>query len=527
MNNQMPDHDKHKYRSLDGFNNRPGKPNNQVRFPAVGVSLPAYTRPDNSQGARQRPSQSGFQSTSGYVGSGSQTIKRGAKKPGWRSKFTKKRILITFVVILLAIGLFLGGKFIYNASKIFRGNIFSALTTTKLKGEDRGRVNILLAGNSADDPGHQGASLTDSIMILSIDTRNNVAFMLSIPRDLWVEIPGYGHHKINEAYSDGEQDEFSESGYPDGGMGMLEKVIEENFNIDLHYYSLVNYNAFRQSVDAVGGITVDIKSSDKRGLYDPNISKADGGPLNLKNGVQELDGRTALNLARARGDHFRAYGFPASDFDRTNNQRMMLLALKSKMTTSGVVANPVKLNNLMDALGSNIKTDLELGEVRRLVDLGKKIGNSNIKSLSLNDANGKNLLASYTSFAGESALIPAAGLDDFSDIQQFMKKILSTNPIVKENASVVILNGTDTFGLAGKNSEMLEGKGVNVTSTGDSLRAASTTQIINNVSTKKPATLKLLQDLYSAQVTTTNPYKDTYKADYIIVLGDDQLNKTD
>jgi LCP family protein required for cell wall assembly len=524
MNNQMPNNDRYKHRSLDGFNNRPSQPKNQTRFPAVGVSLPAYTQQVNSQAGRQRSPQTGFRTNTGYSG---QTSKSRSKKTGWLSKLTKKRVLIAIVVILMAIGLFLGGKFIYNAARIFRGNIFSALTTTKLKGEDRGRVNILLAGNSADDPGHQGASLTDSIMILSIDTRNNVAFMLSIPRDLWVEIPGYGHHKINEAYNDGEQDEFRESGYPDGGMGMLEKVIEENFNINLHYYSLVNYNAFRQSVDAVGGITVDIKSSDKRGLYDPNISKADGGPLKLRNGVQELDGREALNLARARGDHVRAYGFPASDFDRTNNQRMMLLALKSKMTSSGVVTNPVKLNNLMDALGSNVKTDLELGEVRRLVDLSKKVGNSNIKSLSLNDANGKNLLASYTSFAGESALIPAAGLDDFSDIQRYMKKILSTNPIVKESASVVVLNGTDTFGLAGKNSEILQNKGINVTDTGDSLRAASTTTIINNVSDKKPATLKLLKDFYSAQVTTTNPYKDKYKADFIIILGDDRLDLTD
>jgi hypothetical protein len=207
---------------------------------------------------------------------------------------------------------------------------------------------------------------------------------------------------------------------------------------------------------------------------------------------------------------------------------MMLLALKSKMTSSGVVANPVKLNNLMDALGSNVKTDLELGEVRRLVDLGKKIGNSNIKSLSLNDANGKNLLASYTSYAGESALIPAAGTDDFSDIQQFMKKILSTNPVVRENATVVVLNGTDTFGLAGKNSELLQSKGINVTDTGDSLRAATTTQIINNVSSKKPATLKLLKELYGTDVTvtTTNAYKGTYDVDYIVIVGDDQLNTT-
>jgi LCP family protein required for cell wall assembly len=440
-----------------------------------------------------------------------------------RNWFTKKRVLLLILALIVIPGLFLGGKFVYNLSRIFGGSIFSALSTTKLDGENKGRVNILLAGNSADDPGHQGASLTDSIMLLSIDTRNNTAFMMSVPRDLWVNIPGYGHHKINEAFNDGEEDNFSEPGYPAGGMGMLEQVVEDNFGVNVNYYALINYRAFREAVDAVGGITVDIKSTDKRGLYDPNISRADGGPLRLENGVQKLDGKTALNLARARGDHWLAYGFPASDFDRTNNQRMMLVALKSKMTSTGVLANPVRLNNLMDALGNNVKTDLELGEVRRLADLGKKIGNSHIRSVGLNDANGENLLESYMSERGESALIPAEGIDDFSAIKQFMHKLMSTNPVVKENARIVVLNGTDEFGLAGKNADSLKAKNLTVVATADSLRAADVSEIINNSGTSKPATLKLLKSIYGAHVTTANPYKGTYNADFIVIVGDDKL----
>ncbi|MEO6513363.1 MAG: LCP family protein [Candidatus Saccharimonadales bacterium] len=443
-----------------------------------------------------------------------------------KRKLTKKRIIITLVLIIALLGLWLGGKFLYNAARIFQGNIFSALTTTKLDGEDKGRVNILLAGNSADDPGHQGANLTDSIMVLSIDTKNNTAFMLSVPRDLWVNIPGYGHHKINEAYNDGEDSDFSQSGYPKGGMGMLEKVVETNLGIDVNYYSLINYNAFRQAVDAVGGIHVTIASSDPRGLYDPNIARADGGPLRLTNGVHHLDGRTALNLARARGDSYYSYGFPGSDFDRTDHQRQMMLALKSKIFSSGVIGNPVKLSSLMDALGSNVTTDLQLGEVRRLSDLGKKIGNNNIKSISLNSADGKNLLTSYTSSRGESALIPAAGIDDFSVIQRYLKKLISNSPIIRENASVILLNGTDTYGLAGKNAKVLEDKSINIVKTGDASGVVAVTQIINTAGTTKPSTLELLKRTYGSNVTTTNAYKGTYDADYIIVLGNDQINTT-
>jgi LCP family protein required for cell wall assembly len=436
---------------------------------------------------------------------------------------TKKKVIILIVILVMLPVLWLGGKFIYNAARIFKGNIFGALSTTQLKGESRGRVNILLAGNSVDDPGHQGATLTDSIMIVSIDTKDNRAFLLSVPRDLWVNIPGgYGYHKINTAYTYGEQSHFHSPGYPDGGMGMLEKVIEANLGIDLNYNALINYNAFKQAVDAVGGIDVTIDSDDPRGLYDPNIARVDGGPLKLSNGKHHLDGQTALNLARARGDSYYSYGFPGSDFDRTEHQRQLFMALKSKAFTSGVVANPLKISSLMDALGANVTTDLNLSEVRRLIQIGQKIDNKHIKSVSLNDADGKNLLASYRSPLGESALIPAAGMDDFTDIQHYIQKLTSNNPIVKEDATVALLNGTDTFGLAGDNAQKLEAKGLNVPITTDATGTRKHTTIINNAGTTKPATLKLLKSLYGSYVTTTNPYKGKYTEDFIVVLGTDQ-----
>lgn len=497
--------------SIDGFQPTPELRRQAAQFPAVGITLPSYNA---YTGDARAGMQAVVQPTRPQRG----TVKK--------RFFTKKRITIILVILVMLPILWLGGKFLYNLAKVFKGGIFNAFSSTQLKGEDRGRVNILLAGNSADDPGHQGASLTDSIMILSIDTKDNTAFMLSVPRDLWVEIPGYGHHKINEAYNDGEDANFRASGYPEGGMGMLEKVINDNLGIQTQYYALINYRAFRQAVDAVGGIDVTIKSSDPRGLYDPNISPADGGPLKITNGTHHLDGTDALNLARARGDSYYSYGFPASDFDRTNHQRQMLMALKDKITSSSVIANPVALSKLMDAMGDNVKTDLKLNELRRLSDLGKQIGNDKIKSLSLNSADGKNLLASYTSSRGESALIPAAGIDDFSDIQRFIRKQMSNSPVVKENASVVLLNGTDTYGLAGKHEKTLEARGLNVIQIADARQNAATTTIINNTGTAKPATLALMQQIYGNHVTTTNAYASSYDADYIVILGADQTQTT-
>lgn len=348
-----------------------------------------------------------------------------SKKRDWKKIF--KRVGITLGVLALLSGGWVGWKFVSNSAKIFGwGNLFGLFQQTKLKGEDEGRVNILLAGNSADDPGHGGGDLTDSIMIMSINTNDNTAFLLSVPRDLYVNIPDHGYAKINETYQDGEQDNFSESGYADGGMGLLEKTISQNFGISFQYYALVNYSALREAVNAVGGITVNIQSSDPRGLYDPSRDLTTGQALvNLTNGTHSLNGQQALALARARGDSYGSYGYGRSDYTRTENQRMILIALKDKVSSSGTLANPIKLGELFDSLGNNVKTDMKLAEVKRLYTVTKKIPNSDITSASLNNGTDVLLLTNYTNRYGQSTLIPKAGIDDYSEIQAYVQQLIS------------------------------------------------------------------------------------------------------
>lgn len=441
-----------------------------------------------------------------------------------REKVSIKRTIFALLIVILGIGGFLGAKFVYETHKVFGGSILGILSTTKLKGEDSGRVNILLAGNSSDDVGHDGAQLTDSIMIVSIDTKDNTAFLLSVPRDLYVDIPGAGHQKINDAYVVGQNQNFSDAGYPAGGMGLLEEVLSEDFGITINYYALIDYSAFRDAVNAVGGIQVNIQSSDPRGLYDPSKDYATRGPLvKLTNGVHTLNGEQALDLARARGDAPGSYGFMASDFERTQNQRLMLSALKDKAITAGVLANPAKLSSLSSAFGNNVKTDMKLSEVHRLYDLIKPIGGNSIASLSLNQANGKNLLASYTTPEGQSSLIPAAGIDNYDDIQAFLQQQTSTNPIIREGAQVVVLNGTDTNGLASKARTKLTDNNISVAAVADARTNSTTTSIIDTSGGKFPATSKLLQKLLGNHLTTTNPYKGIYNADFIVIIGNDNI----
>ncbi len=479
-----------------------------ANFPGIGVTLGSYKH-DPFQAAKNQP------------------VSRRLPKSGrFRRIVTIRRISLVILVPLLIIGLWLGGKFVYNAHRLFHGNILGILTTTKLKGEDQGRINILLAGNSADDVGHSGGDLTDSIMIMSIDTKNNQAFLMSVPRDLYVQIPGTSSHsKINYAYVAGKNNNFSQDGYPSGGMGELEDVISQDFGININYYALVNYSALRQAVDAVGGVDINIQSSDPRGLYDPSIDYATRGPLvKLTNGVHHLSGQQALDLARARGDSYRSYGFVASDFERTKNQRELLVALKTKAVTAGVLSNPAKLSSLSDAIGSNVKTDFTLSEVHRLYDIVKNINGPSIKSYSLNSANGKNLLASYTTLDGQSALIPATGVDDYTDIQSFLQQITSNDPVVQEGAQIVVLNATTTAGLASQQRTRLEQKHYHVSGIGNTTPQAKTT-IIQTKAGVDPNTLKALLRLYGASATSTtvNPYAGIYSADFIILIGGDQV----
>ncbi|MBC7546547.1 LCP family protein [Candidatus Saccharibacteria bacterium] len=481
-----------------------------AKFPSVGMSLPSYApkpvlRPNERASRVVEPEPSRWTRL--------------------RRRVTLKRIVIFIVLAAIIIGGILGGKFLYNAHKIFGGSILDILQTTKLKGEDAGRVNILLAGNSADDTGHDGAQLTDSILILSVDTKNNKAFMLSVPRDLYVKIGDSGHSKINAAYVYGESNKFADNGYPKGGMGLLQQTISQTFGIDINYYALVNYSALREAVNAVGGITVNIHSDDKRGYFDPSIDYVTNkGLVKLTNGEHTLNGQQALNFSRARGDAYGSYGYARSDFERTKNQRLMLLALKTKAVSAGTLSNPAKLSSLADAIGGNVKTDLNLSEVRRLYDITKEINPAAISSLSLNDIGGKNLLANYTTPRSESALVPAAGIDNYEDIQALLKQLTSSDPLVQEGATTAVLNGSNKAGLASTIREKIKAKGITVDAVGNATATAAISVIIDNSKGAKPMTLQALKALFpKATVSSTNAYAGSYSEDFVIVAGVDQV----
>ncbi len=452
----------------------------------------------------------------------SKKLEKRAAKDRKKTSKAKKRLKIVGIVLLAAV-LGLGFRFYDDIARLTGNrNPFSLLGVfrpSELR-NDNGRVNILVAGNSADDIGHGGAELTDSIMVLSLNTKKETALMLSIPRDLWVAKPEGGHGKINSVF-------------PESGMEGLESVVEDVTGLSVHYNAIVNYTAFKDLVNAVGGISITIQSENPRGIYDSSLdwtTRSCCALARYPNGPVNLDGKQALNLARARGEGYGSYGFTNADFTRTEHQRKMLIAIKDKASSASVVANPFKVSKLVDAVSDNVRTDLQIGEIQSLYYYTKKIDDTKIDSYNINTLKGENttMLSNYTSPDGQSALIPAAGLDNYGDIAAQIKKIFTAGPLVKENASIVVLNATDAVGLAKQTKNKLFAQGAEVLVIADAPANQVQSSLIDNSLGKKPNTLAYLKKTYGASVVQNKTLSQNYPAaDFILLLGENAVPKTD
>jgi anionic cell wall polymer biosynthesis LytR-Cps2A-Psr (LCP) family protein len=182
-------------------------------------------------------------------------------------------------------------------------------------------------------------------------------------------------------------------------------------------------------IDAVGGIDITIDSSDSRGIYDPMIG------FSITNGTHHLSGEEALQLVRCRNDPTYdgriAYGLPNGDFDRTDNQRKVIQALLAKVTTASTLTSPTKLTTLLESLSGNVTSNFSAGQLRRVYDLSKQI--SATSSISIRGTDDNLLITNYTSYDGQSALIPQLGIDDYSAIKTYVATQLAATATTSTN----------------------------------------------------------------------------------------------
>ncbi|MFH1286415.1 MAG: LCP family protein [Candidatus Magasanikbacteria bacterium] len=185
-----------------------------------------------------------------------------------------------------------------------------------LEGQEEDRINILILGMGG--PGHDGPYLTDTIIIASVKPSNGQIAMISIPRDLGVNIPKYGWRKINSANALGEVNK------PNWGAAYTTELIENTFDIDIHYYARVDFKAFEEIIDEVGGITVNVDRSFVDREYPAAADKYQ--VVSFTKGEQKMEGNDALKYARSRHGN----NGEGSDFARARRQQKVLLAPKGK-----------------------------------------------------------------------------------------------------------------------------------------------------------------------------------------------------
>lgn len=456
----------------------------------------------------------------------------GKKQRKPRGKIPVKRIIKWSAISLAVIGLAIGGYFIYKlisaGGQIFKGNLVNAVfaPAKELAKDENGRSNVLIFGTSEDDPGHDGADLTDSMMIISANQENKDAFLISIPRDLYVDYgracPAGYQGKINALYSC-----VKDMG-EEAAQEVLRKKIGEVFGLDVQYSAHVNYTVLREAVDAVGGITVTIDSSDPRGIMDRNFDwDCPNGPytcynVRYPNGPANLNGKQALYLARARGASGVTYGLPQANFDREKYQQAILVALKDKAVSAGTLANPVAVNNLLDTLGKNVRTNFNADEVKTIVDLAQKVDTANISSLQLNDP--ENLLVTTGNVNGQSVVRPVKGLYNYSGIHEAVRTYASSDKSLLEGAIVDVFNASGVPGVATTKSNQLKDEGITVGTVANAPESLNTEplQLYDLSDGKKPATRQKLEKLLgvTAKVEPAGGITGiTSSADFVVIIG--------
>ncbi len=389
----------------------------------------------------------------------------------------------------------------------------------RVKGVKNDRVNILLLGMGG--PGHAGPYLSDTMIILSIKPSTKQIALISIPRDLLVNIPNHGWQKINAA------DAYGEVGHPGKGPILAAKIIQKTFGIPIQYYIRVDFQAFVDMVNDVGGITINVQRPFTDRQY-PTFSNTTQ-TIQFTTGIHTMNGTRALEFARSRHGN----NGEGSDFARAHRQQKMLLALKQKILSFKTLSNPIKISNILQTLAAHITTNMQFGDVMGFLSMAKELDMQHSTTLVLDDSpNG--FLVSGMSARGSFILEPKTG--NFtaisSAIQNIFTKPVTNATIVNSNDiqstppkhdTIEILNGTWRAGLAVRIKKELEYNTFSVGKIGNTPNRPITHSAIYQITqTLAPDVLQKLKQTLHIPIEQTIPTGiiTASSTDILIVLGE-------
>jgi LCP family protein required for cell wall assembly len=401
--------------------------------------------------------------------------KNTASSPETGTHIKRKRIIriALFFGVLVLLG---GGVFLWKTGvtldKVSLGNanIFKSLVKTlpgvekTLKGEAEGRVNILLLGMRGEGV-EGGGLLADTIMVLSIHPKNGEAdqtkaSLVSIPRDLYVKVPGRDEQrKINSVYALGEERDRN-----GGGIEDMRTIVSDITGLDIPYGVTINFQGFKDLVNAIGGVTVHLDQPFEEGLQFRGLEKRCdglkytvfsgnyeekrikrkngtyyanpkryplcfekmtaettaalecGGNFKLPAGDVLLDGEKALCYARAR--------YASSDFDRARRQQEVIKLIKDKALSLGTLTDFSKVSAMLDSLGNNTSTNLEAWEMKQMLELYQRAGDAGNINQKVLENSPEGLLYAPTQVKETGYILLPIG-DNYDQIRELFRNSLN------------------------------------------------------------------------------------------------------
>ncbi len=441
-----------------------------------------------------------------------------AKKKKEKKKVSKKRKIITSIILVVVLALIgsityivLWGNDIIAKITGGQGNLFDLLTFVEptyepLKTDANGRTNILAFGTSGynmeGDEGngtHAGAQLTDSIMAISLNQETGDIAMLSLPRDLKASPTCTATGKINEVYWCNNIKGDDEA----GGATALMNEVGSILGLDFQYYAHLNWGSLVQIVDTLGGITVTLDED----IHDYYYTKAV-----FEAGIEyTINGAEALGLARAR------HGTSGGDFSRGASQQKILIGIKNKVLEKDLSITDYL--SLASALGDNLRTNFSVEELKSLAHLTFDFDFDSMRQISLLEPTRYMTTGTINRI---SYVLPSAGVGNYTAIKNFVAKMLSNDPRVYEDSSILVLNGTESYGLASSEKTSLEDAGFKNISVDDAPEGDYPEKYaIYSLTDSAPGTKKLLEERYSLTMKSVSelPAGISTAYDFVIIIG--------
>jgi LCP family protein required for cell wall assembly len=351
------------------------------------------------------------------------------------------------------------------------------------------RVTVLLMGlDYRDWETGQGAPRTDSMMLVTLDPVTRTGGMLSIPRDLWVEIPGFEHNRINTAYFLGETYNYpGDATHPGRGPGLAMRTVENLLGVPIQYYALIEFAAFERMIDEIGGVHVLVP--------EPMRIHPIGGPgMALEVKAYHFDGAQALAYARARSTG-------SGDFDRSSRQQQVVMAVRDRVLELDAIPTLLmRAPALYQEIAAGIHTNLSLDQMVGLGLLAAQIPQENIR---------RGVIGPPEMVNFETLPDGAQVLRPLTDQIRLLRDEIFTvggavgpsipveEPVAaanQEGSRVAVRNGAGIEGLATRAADYLRGQGLNVVEVGNADRMDYTTTVIIDY-TGNPYTARFLMSL--------------------------------